>query len=423
MARFETNFPPNARQQEIGQVLDFVKKGKSVQFISVFGAGRSTVLRLLMFNPSIQSFHLKNDSKNYIFLYLNFAEISTSTDIYKLLFFYLNERTKENNQLSNPINLLYEKAMQTDNQVIFFQLLKQAFEIVGEQNITTVLLLDRFSEFPALVTEEFFANLRSLKNSAGKFSVIFSTHQPIEQISNVSLWKHFYEFVVGNQVYMNMKDSNTTLYRVGLLEKERGKKLSDELREMIVKITGGHGKLTKLSAELILEANSAFTEHELIQFLLKHKLIQASLYEILYGLTKKEQEDLRNGQTTESLSFLSLPFPLFSEFINQHIAEKINSSEIGFIIKNNQIYFEEKEIEELTNQEFKLLSFFIQNPNRVINRDETINAVWSNSKTTEGVSNEALDQMIFRLRKKIEDEQDNPKHLLTIKGRGFRFLL
>ena len=131
---------------------------------------------------------------------------------------------------------------------------------------------------------------------------------------------------------------------------------------------------------------------------------------------------MKNKQTNDFLKNLCLPFPLFSEFINQNVAEKLSSKTIRLNLQENEILFGDIALEGLTNQEFKLLSFLVKNPNRVASRDEIIQGVWSDTKTQEGVSNEALDQMVFRLRKKIEDEPDNPKHLLTIKGRGFRFI-
>lgn len=423
MDRFEAKFPKTARHEEIKKILDFAKQGKSTQLISVFGAGRSSVLRLLLFNPQIRSFHLGSQEKNYIFLYVNCAEVTSEYDLYKLLFFYLDAASKKNPQLSSSIELLYQKAAQLQDQTLFFQHLKQAFEVLGQHGIVPILLFDRFSEFPNLITESLFANLRSLKSAAnGKLSVVFSVHQPIEKISDSALWKHFYEFVVGNYVFLNIKDTQTTSARIALLEAERGKQLSKETIETLLKITGGHGKLTKLSAEILLEQETSkeMDDESLQNFLLEHQLIKAALYEIWFGLTQQQRDLLQQNQTDEFITSLQLPFPLFSKFLHQSITKPQKTLRINS--EDNQLYFGDEALEGLTNQEFKLLSFFVQSPNRVLSRDEIINAVWSDSKTTEGVSNEALDQMIFRLRKKIEDESDNPKHLITIKGRGFRFL-
>ena len=51
-----------------------------------------------------------------------------------------------------------------------------------------------------------------------------------------------------------------------------------------------------------------------------------------------------------------------------------------------------------------------------------VNAVWGDLASTQGVTDQALDQLIFRLRKKIENNPNQPRHLLTIKGRGFKII-
>ncbi|HEX7042540.1 MAG TPA: helix-turn-helix domain-containing protein, partial [Patescibacteria group bacterium] len=57
----------------------------------------------------------------------------------------------------------------------------------------------------------------------------------------------------------------------------------------------------------------------------------------------------------------------------------------------------------------------------VVDREQIIQAVWTDSKTYAGVSDQAVDQLIFRLRKKIEDDPNNPTHIQTVKGRGIKF--
>ena len=78
--------------------------------------------------------------------------------------------------------------------------------------------------------------------------------------------------------------------------------------------------------------------------------------------------------------------------------------------------------DKLTSLEYKLLKFLIENKGKVLQKEEIINTVWQEGKTTLGVTDQALDQLIFRLRKKIEENPNNPTHIQTIKGRGFRFI-
>ena len=75
----------------------------------------------------------------------------------------------------------------------------------------------------------------------------------------------------------------------------------------------------------------------------------------------------------------------------------------------------------LSPQEYRLLQFLIENQGRLITRDEIIKAVWPQALVAEGITDEAIDQLIYRLRKKTEDDPNNPKHTITVKGQGFRF--
>ncbi len=72
----------------------------------------------------------------------------------------------------------------------------------------------------------------------------------------------------------------------------------------------------------------------------------------------------------------------------------------------------------LTAMEFKVLRFFVSNPNRAISRDELLDQVWGyeNYPCTRTVDNH-----ILRLRQKLEADFANPAHFLTVHGVGYKF--
>jgi DNA-binding response OmpR family regulator len=73
----------------------------------------------------------------------------------------------------------------------------------------------------------------------------------------------------------------------------------------------------------------------------------------------------------------------------------------------------------LTVQEFKMLKFFLQNPERVLAREELLNEVWGyqNYPTTRTVDNH-----ILKLRQKLEKDPANPVHFRTVHGAGYKFV-
>lgn len=73
----------------------------------------------------------------------------------------------------------------------------------------------------------------------------------------------------------------------------------------------------------------------------------------------------------------------------------------------------------MTPQEFKILKYFAQNPERVISRDELLNEVWGYQcyPTTRTVDNH-----IMKLRQKLEKEPMQPLHFRTVHGAGYKFV-
>lgn len=74
---------------------------------------------------------------------------------------------------------------------------------------------------------------------------------------------------------------------------------------------------------------------------------------------------------------------------------------------------------ELTILENRILLYFLQNIDRVISREELMEVVWG---YTSNVNTRTLDMHIVRLRKKIEDNPDKPKYLVTVRGMGYKFM-
>lgn len=73
---------------------------------------------------------------------------------------------------------------------------------------------------------------------------------------------------------------------------------------------------------------------------------------------------------------------------------------------------------KLTLKEFELLRFLVQNPNRVLNRDQLLDRVWGGETF---VTPRTVDVHIRRLRKAIEKDDRNPKWILTLRGVGYKF--
>jgi phosphate regulon transcriptional regulator PhoB len=71
-----------------------------------------------------------------------------------------------------------------------------------------------------------------------------------------------------------------------------------------------------------------------------------------------------------------------------------------------------------TSTEFNLLEFFLTHPGRAYSREQLLDSVWGEQRY---VTPRTVDVHIRRLREQIEEQPENPRHLTTVRGFGYRF--
>jgi DNA-binding response OmpR family regulator len=74
---------------------------------------------------------------------------------------------------------------------------------------------------------------------------------------------------------------------------------------------------------------------------------------------------------------------------------------------------------KFTRAEYNLLTYFLQNPDRVLTREAILNCVWGYEYCPH---TRTVDAHVVRLRQKLEPEAAKPRHFLTVHGVGYRFL-
>jgi two-component system alkaline phosphatase synthesis response regulator PhoP len=72
---------------------------------------------------------------------------------------------------------------------------------------------------------------------------------------------------------------------------------------------------------------------------------------------------------------------------------------------------------KLTHLEFELLIFFVMHPKQVFARAQLFNEVWGQSAG----SVRTVDNFVGQLRKRFENDPEQPHHFITVRGSGYRF--
>ncbi|MDL9937091.1 response regulator transcription factor [Gordonia sp. ABSL1-1] len=98
--------------------------------------------------------------------------------------------------------------------------------------------------------------------------------------------------------------------------------------------------------------------------------------------------------------------------------EVLEGGDIRLDARGRRVLVEGRDL-TLANREFDLLRFLMERSGEVVSRDEILREVWG---STDLRPSKTLDMHISWLRRKIgDDRRDRPRHIITVRGVGFRF--
>lgn len=106
------------------------------------------------------------------------------------------------------------------------------------------------------------------------------------------------------------------------------------------------------------------------------------------------------------------------KFSSKQESDDIVSGDFLLSTKKRAV-FKKEEKTELSQTEFEILFCLMSNAGKSIERKDILKAVWGEDFFGD---EKVVDVNIRRLRLKIEDDASNPKHLVTVWGKGYKWL-
>lgn len=154
----------------------------------------------------------------------------------------------------------------------------------------------------------------------------------------------------------------------------------------------------------------------------------APIIPVIFITAKNQNNEKITGLKLGADDYLVKPFELEELLLRINNVLKrnlvIETNQI-FKIKNSSINFETYEITDilgnkqtLSKREIGLLKLLTQNANKVISRDDIIEALWDKN---ENASARTIDNYILSFRKLFEPNPKDPVHFLSIRGVGYKF--
>lgn len=111
---------------------------------------------------------------------------------------------------------------------------------------------------------------------------------------------------------------------------------------------------------------------------------------------------------------------LFADFARrQQLAQQPHAR--GVYVDAGAAFIEGKRVEELTDLEYRLLTFLYGKMDRVCDKYSIVENVWGQQFIDE-VDDARIEKLISRLRAKIEPDATKPRYLVSVRGRGYKLV-
>jgi two-component system phosphate regulon response regulator PhoB/two-component system alkaline phosphatase synthesis response regulator PhoP len=147
---------------------------------------------------------------------------------------------------------------------------------------------------------------------------------------------------------------------------------------------------------------------------------------VLMLTARREERDLLAGFDVGADDYMKKPFSVneLAARVRSLLRRAKGGAEEGSITSTGPLIVDNDREEafldgaplDLTATEFRILEMLAANVGRVVSRDALLARVWGYA----AADTRTVDMHVFRLRRKIEKDPENPRLIHTVRGRGFR---
>jgi len=320
----------------------------------------------------------------------------------------------------------------------FFVLKEEIEKLVG-RGYHLIFILERFDElndednFPIA----FFNNLHALWSvDKTKIHFLFANSTDIFKSESFGKLGHLKEVISQNLIHFPLLGNQDNAVCLQTLIQKYGYKVSHKQLSLIKKLSGGHASLNRAALRILQNYYSTNSE-KILAFLADQYEIKVILEDIWNSFDDEEKKSLIQINQGTSLKKAKVPTrllnlgivvqektssKLFSPLLENFISNlKSDSPQISLEAKTGEILINGQPAKEkITLQEYHLLLSFLKKKNLTLSRDQIAQALWGKD-FEEKYSDWAIDQVISKLRLKLEHLGISSQKLQTIRGRGYRW--
>jgi len=442
------------RQVDLTRIFDAACNLDCLSVVGVSNLGKSATLRALC-EPDVQAQFLNEDLHNYLFVYIDFNQMLEMSDqaFYELVLRSTIEAMHAQNiddDALHKVEVAYTSLIAPASPFEVPLGFAQGMAAIGDQlEQKVVFLFDEVDGPVEGIDGRVFLNLRALHDRhRDGLTYISATNRRLDQIRQDPDVAEFIELFERNTFYISMfneQDIRELATRYGM---EEGITFSEEDLTYIRLWTGGHPALLEMILRILglltgrpmrAASQDSIIHRRATEVLVQDLNVLGECRKIWNDLVEGEQEALLavaagneniHGTDLDSVIAKHLvvlsgaEYKVFSRSFAHYIGRQKISRHPGpqaFRVdpESGDVWVNGEKIPTLTNLEYRLLLLLYGRIGKIVTKYEVVEAVWGEDYIDD-VDDARIEKLISRLRQKIESDPANPKHLQTIRGRGYR---
>ncbi len=444
------------RTKEMKILGHWIQTNTSGAVVGLAGAGKSNLLGFLCNRPdALKSYIPSLDVPlAVIAVDLNNLPSNDLSTFYRVILRSFYEAADQfEDPLPDTIAILYRENRTSQDPFLSQSALRELLLHLQDRQIRVVLVLDRFDKFCREATTQMTDTLRGLRDSFKEtLSYIVGMRQEVIYMSDPSVLGELYEIL------------DTYVCWVGFMNESDARKLIAEETlttspppieadiNRLLELTGNYPALLKTACHWWLNHGQEKTAANWLDTLFAERTIQYRLKEVWNGLSQEEQLTLSDVQrlargslkTTikgndkvfqhlqvqhqDALSRLIAKGVLQNSDGNLRISGELlavyirsvggrSRGQLWLDKELNVIYQDQTPLDELAPLERSLLRFFLTYPRVRHTYTDLIEGAWPEEVYKEGVSTEALYQLVRGLRRQIEPNPSQFRYIINWRGK------
>jgi len=449
------------RESDVAYVMDCIVEADCCSVVGVSNIGKSTLMRALSL-PKVRGKHLNADTGDYLFVYIDFNLTSQMSEqgfyevVLRDMLELLEDRQTEV-ELRAALRQAYERVITSDSPFLVPLAFEDALEAVTEQySGMLVLLFDEFDEVFSEIDERVFVRLRALKDRHWpQLCYVTATGHALPEIRREREVGEFCELFAPHTHHLSPLDDAASRTLVAEWTVEEEVELTPEDIDFVLQCAGGHPALLmatsrvlaaakeeavwrpasgsyaqvreQLNSDAVVRLECAKLWNDLSPQERETLILLLSSHEVTSGLDMLARKGLVSAagearpalQETEGVQVFSRLFEGFAK--RQQLMRHRGPQGIRIDVDSGDVWVDGELAPVLTELEYKLLLLLYGNLDKICDKYQIVESVWGESYIDE-VDDARIEKLVSRLRHKIEPVPEEPRYLITIRGRGYKLV-